>query len=97
MTDPEARDKALVDAMINFDPSILDAEFGPADRKSPAPEVTDEMVERALVALMLDPAVPTGVRPGFVATSVLVIRERCDAEPIVRAALEAALNPEEES
>lgn len=54
-------------------------------------EVTEAMVERALIALMRSEDVPTGVRPHLVEGEVLVIRERCDAEPIVRAALAAAL------
>lgn len=46
-------------------------------------------VEAALVALMCDPHVPTGVRPHLLGGEVLVIRERTDAEPIVRAVLKA--------
>lgn len=53
-------------------------------------EDLEERVDRALVALMHDPEVPTGVRPHLLGGEVLVIRERTDAEPIVRAVLRAA-------
>lgn len=66
----------------------VNAAASPATRE----RVTDEMVDRALSALMFDPEVPTGVRPHLLGGEVLVIRERCDAEPIVRATLEAALS-----
>ncbi|ABR10457.1 hypothetical protein MPMin1_gp27 [Microbacterium phage Min1] len=53
-------------------------------------EPSDAQLDRALVALMHDPEVPTGVRPHLLGGEVLVIRERTDAEPIVRAVLRAA-------
>lgn len=59
-------------------------------------EPTDAQIEAALRALILSPEVPTGVRPGFVEGEVLVIRERTDAEPIVRAALKAAFTAGQE-
>lgn len=58
-----------------------------------APLTDDEreaLVDAALLALMQSPDVPTGVRPHLLGGEVLVIRERCDAEPIARAVLDAA-------
>lgn len=55
------------------------------------PCATVRLIDAALDALMLDHEVPTGVRPNLIGGEVLVIRERTDAEPIVRAVLRAAL------
>lgn len=48
----------------------------------------EKLIEEALVALAHDPEVPTGVRPHLLGGVTLVIRERTDAEPIVRVALD---------
>lgn len=46
----------------------------------------EALIKKALAAVMRDPEVPTGVRPHLLGGDVLVIRERTDAEPIIRAA-----------
>lgn len=51
----------------------------------------DRLIETALVALIHDPEVPTGMRPHLLGGEVLVIRERTDAEPIVRAVIHALM------
>lgn len=49
------------------------------------------LTEAALVALIHDPEVPTGMRPHLLGGEVVVIRERTDAEPIVRAVIHALM------
>ncbi|MFJ6429679.1 hypothetical protein [Microbacterium maritypicum] len=51
----------------------------------------DRLIDTALIALMHDPAVPTGMRPLLLGGEELMIRERTDAESIVRAVLNAVL------
>lgn len=90
------------DARAEADRAItLDAVFNPLNEAfvagavwaaSRPVEVTDEMADRALRAVMLDPNIPTGDRLHHRAGHVLVIRERTDVEPIVRAALRGALS-----
>lgn len=55
------------------------------------PDELDRLIEAALVALIHDPEVPTGMRPLLLGGAELMIRERTDAESIVRAVIHAVL------
>lgn len=70
-------------------PDLGIAPAAPEPQGEPSDAQVDRLIEAGMVALIHDSEVPTGMRPHILGGEVLVIRERTDAEPIVRAVIHA--------